>query len=413
MLATAIGGINLLLTCGILVLVSLTFCYVLIVALLFAGVSRLKRNRARSAVALPQSEQVPERSKGAADLSFVSILVAARDEERTISDCLQSLVQQQYPSDRYEIVVVNDRSTDNTPTIVEQYQSKFEIIKCVNVNSNSSGLTGKQNAINEGLRICSGEIILNIDADCVAGPLWIYRTVSRFTPQVGISVGFIFAKNSDANGYRSIFTDLQCLDILLLRYAAAGAAGMNVTAPCGGANLAYRKVLVDNIDCSRLRYTFGEDVALIQLIAKDTDWETVFVYDRDAIVWTYAEESMRLFLSQRIRWIIGGRASKSWSQIPLHAMLLFYLHLLIFISLAFFIHSLIVVTLICSLIKVSIDFAACWRVCKELKRPDLLKLFIPYEIFLTFYSIFTGFGSMVVRRIHWKGDIYAKDTLHR
>jgi len=155
------------------ILILLALCYILISAALSIGVSRLKRQMGRDSI------------QGTGDLPFVSVLVPARDEERYISDCLESLVHQQYPSDRYEIVVVNDRSTDSTPQIIRSYMEEHSMIKCVTVDSNSSGLTGKQNALNEGLKLCSGDIILNTDADCIAGPLWVRRTVSCFTPQIG------------------------------------------------------------------------------------------------------------------------------------------------------------------------------------------------------------------------------------
>jgi len=375
-----------------IILVSLAFFYALVSASLIVGVSRLRRKTARSA-----------------EQPSVSILVPARNEERFIGNCLESLVSQEYPPDRYEIVVVNDRSSDNTPTIIGSYQEKFGTIRCVNIESNASGLTGKQNAMNEGLKVCAGEIILNTDADCVAMPSWVRRTVSYFTPRTGLATGFNMAHN--ANGTRSLFADLQSLDMLFLMDAAAGAIGMNVPVSCVGRNLAYRKAVLGDAGYSEMGYTITEDAALMQSVARNPDWDIAVMYDRDTAVLTSAEASLKQFLSQRIRWILGGtQDSGLWSLIPLYAIFLFHLCLALVVPLMFFSRSIAVGVLLSLLIKMTMDFIRSYRVCKGFKRGDLLWSFIPYEAFMTFYSIITGFGIIFVRKVRWKGEVYTKDA---
>ncbi len=376
----------------------LAFWYALISVLLFIGVSKLKNSAAKS------------KSQDPANLPFVSVLVAARNEEAHIANCLESLVHQKYPADRYEVVVVNDRSTDETRTIIGGYQKKYDMVRCVNIISNSSGLTGKQNALNEGLKLCAGEIILNTDADCIAEPLWIRRTVSHFTPQVGLTLGF--STTYKADGSRSLFADLQTLDMLLLMDSAAGAIGLNIPTSGLGRNLAYRKAVLNDTDYLKMGYTITEDAALIRAVAKDKNWQISVVYDKDASVLTVAEESVRKFLSQRIRWIVGGQATRLWSQIPLHIIFAFHLSLAIFLPFVFFERSFLIVALFSILAKLILDFVRCWRVCKEFSRVDLLRLFIPYEVFLISYSIIIGIGSMFIRKVRWKGEVCVKNTRH-
>ena len=377
----------------------LACCYALASVLLFIGVSRLRKR----APNIPQDMD---------NLPFVSVLVAARNEENYISSCLESLLNQEYPSDRYEVVVVNDRSTDKTPDIIRGYKEKHEIIKCVNVDLNSSGLTGKQNALNEGLKFCAGEIILNTDADCIVEPLWIRRTVSHFTPEVGLSMGFstTYRPDSATSHFAGLFADLQTLDMLFLMDAAAGAIGMKVPTSGLGGNLAYRKTILNDIDYLGMGYTVTEDAALIRGIAKDTDWQIAVVYDRDAAILTVAKENVRKFLSQRIRWVIGGRDTRLRSRIPLYIIFMFHLSLAIFFPLMFFMPSFIAITLFSACAKAVLDFVRCWRVCKEFGRTDLLKLFIFYEIFIVFYSIITGFGSMFIRKVRWKGEVCVRNA---
>ena len=402
---------------GYTILAFLAACYTLISILLLIGVSRLKKSAGYKTQDARHKTQDSLESKDA-DLPFVSVLVAARDEERNIADCLESLVRQQYPSDRYEIVVVNDRSTDSTSSIIKSYMEEHKMVRCINIDSNKSGLTGKQNALNKGLRFCTGEIILNTDADCIAGPLWMRRTVSHFTPGIGLTIGFS-TTYFDARYYcsgrprrRPLFADLQSLDMLFLIEAAAGAIGMNVPVSCLGRNLAYRKPILNDIDYSGMGYTITEDAALIQAVARNTDWDIAVVYDKDATVSTLAEESVKQFLSQRIRWILGGRATRSWPQIPLHVIFLFHLCLAISFPLMFFVRSFIAITLFSTLIKATLDFIRCWRVCKAFDRTDLLKLFVPYEVFMVFYSVLTGLSSIFIREIRWKGEAYTRNARH-
>ena len=101
----------------------LACCYDLASILLFIGVSRLRK-------------RVPDIPQDMDNLPFVTVLVAARNEESYISNCLESLINQEYPSDRYEVVIVNDRSTDKTPDIIRGYREKYGMIKCVNVDLN-------------------------------------------------------------------------------------------------------------------------------------------------------------------------------------------------------------------------------------------------------------------------------------
>jgi len=377
----------------------LACCYALVSILLFIGVSRQRK----------RSPNIPQDMD---DLPFVSVLVAARNEENYISNCLESLVKQEYPSDRYEMVIVNDRSTDKTPDIIRGYKEKHEMIKCVDVNLNSSGLTGKQNALNEGLKLCAGEIILNTDADCIIEPLWIRRTVSRFTPEVGLSMGFSTTCRPDhaTSRFADLFANLQTFDMLFLMDAAAGAIGMNVPTSGLGVNLAYRRIILNDIDYPRMGYTVTEDAALIRGIAKDTEWQIAAVYDKDAAVLTVAKETVREFLSQRIRWVIGARDLRLRSRIPLYIIFMFHLGLAILFLLMFFVPSFIAITLLSAFGKAVLDFARCWRVCKEFERTDLLKLFIFYEIFIVSYSIITGFGSMFIRHVRWKGEVCVRNA---
>ncbi len=367
------------------ILISLTSLYLIVSIVLIIGVLRLKKRTTTI-------DQTP----------LVSILVPAKNEEKNIANCLDSLLGQDYPSDKYEIIVINDRSTDKTSDIVDGYQEKHGI-KSLNIDQNLSGLTGKQNAMNEGLKICEGEIIMNIDADCAAMPLWIRKTVSHFSPEVGLAIGF---HSHYTDGSHSVFADLQSLDMLFLMDSAAGSIGFNAPTGCAGSNLSYRKEIFGDEGYKKLGFTVTEDSLLVQSITRSSGWETTVIYDKEALVLTSAEKSLRNFLAQRIRWTIGGYASRSWILLPLYAIFFYHLCLIASIPVAFFVKSLALPVLIAFVVKALIDFTRCWRVCREFQSLDLLQSFVLYELFMIFYSAVSSFVGLFIRRINWKGDVY-------
>jgi hypothetical protein len=121
---------------------------------------------------------------------------------------------------------------------------------------------------------------------------------------------------------------------------------------------------------------------------------------------TPAEKSFKGFITQRIRWTLGGLASKSWILLPLYSIFLYHLGLMILIPIAFFVDSLDKVVLCSYVTKLIIDYIRCRHICKSFDRLELMKVFMMYEFFMIFYSVVIGFGSLFIRKIEWKGDTY-------
>jgi glycosyltransferase involved in cell wall biosynthesis len=95
----------------------------------------------------------------------VSVIIPARNEEANIGGCLASLLDQDYPN--YEIIVVNDRSTDKTAAIVQAKQAAAKNVKLVQVEKLTPGWTGKNNALHHGVAHATGDWFLFTDADTV------------------------------------------------------------------------------------------------------------------------------------------------------------------------------------------------------------------------------------------------------
>ncbi|MFC6873714.1 glycosyltransferase family 2 protein [Halobellus marinus] len=103
------------------------------------------------------------------ELPFVSVVVPVYNDPAGISATLDSLVRQSYSSTRHEVVVVDDGSTDRTPSVVQEYSETFEAIELVI----EDGTQGSYAARNRGIRATSGPVVAFIDADMIVGPRWI------------------------------------------------------------------------------------------------------------------------------------------------------------------------------------------------------------------------------------------------
>ncbi|HEX2977255.1 MAG TPA: glycosyltransferase, partial [Bacteroidales bacterium] len=112
-----------------------------------------------------------------AEVPFVSVLIAARNEASEIGTCIECFKHQRYPKDRFEVIIINDQSTDATSDIIK------EQIKSASINLRqlfTSGAGGKKEAIYEGLLNAKGSIILTTDADCRVPETWIADFTEKF-----------------------------------------------------------------------------------------------------------------------------------------------------------------------------------------------------------------------------------------
>ena len=98
------------------------------------------------------------------DAPFISVVVAAKDEEANIETCLRTMLEQDYPN--FEVIVCNDRSTDRTPRIVERMAARDRRVRLLNIDHLPEGWRGKNHAMQHGIQLAGGEWICMTDADC-------------------------------------------------------------------------------------------------------------------------------------------------------------------------------------------------------------------------------------------------------
>src|SRR5665647_3111522 len=119
------------------------------------------------------------------NLPFISIIIAARNEENNIGNCIQSLINQTYPQNKFEIIVTNDHSTDNTVPIINSFQKEnIRVINLIDFTENKILNSYKKKSIETALQFAKGALIVTTDADCTAPSKWL-ETLASFILKKG------------------------------------------------------------------------------------------------------------------------------------------------------------------------------------------------------------------------------------
>ena len=271
-----------------LLLASLFVCYCLIHLLAVRGLNSLPVHQKEIS-----STQPP-----------ISVVIAARNEEANIGKCLQSLLHQNYPAECFEIIVIDDRSTDSTAAIVTNYQIAHPFVRLVRVDHISTDLPPKKNALNEGIRVSRFDILAFTDADCVASQDWLLSLAKEFTPDVGVVAGY-----SPMEQYFPETWPARCADSFL-RYleiknsiGAAAATGLRASYLCTGRNFSYRKSVFNEVGgFDKIKHSIsGDDDLFIQLVQKETHWNIRYMLSTKSYVETKPLCSVSAFINQRKR----------------------------------------------------------------------------------------------------------------
>lgn len=231
----------------------------------------------------------------------ISVLVAARNEEPNIRRCVEALVAQDYPDDRFQLIVIDDDSDDQTLPILQSMCDDFPgLLTVVSTRSEDTHARGKALAIAQGMDHATGEIILLTDADCTPPRRWARGVVEHFLPDVDAYGGFTLIRADD------LFSTVQQLDWVHLQTLASAALAFNVPLGLIGNNFAFRRSAYDAVGGYRgVRFTVTEDYALFRAMHRAGS-RVVFPCTNDTSMVTEACPSLAAVLHQKQRWSRGG-----------------------------------------------------------------------------------------------------------
>lgn len=329
----------------------------------------------------------------------ISIIIPAKNEAENIGKCLDSILTQNYPAKKVEVIVIDDHSVDGTNSIVQKFAAIDSRIKLIHLTNNASRLSSKKRAIECGIQNSTHDIIFTTDADCIAPTGWLRGMMAYFEPRIGMVAGAVlFEENS------SLFSRLQSLEFLGLISAGAASIAMERPIIANGANLAYRKsafLQVNGYEGHR-HLISGDDDLLMQKIARETNWKVTFAFNPSTFIVTSPAKNLTTFLNQRSRWASKGVHYQDHSLVIfLISTYFFYLMLLLTLPLSFFGYHLFWVPIICFFMKLLVDFMLVLKGCKLFGKIHLLKYFPLAEILQLPYIVYVGFAGFL-GKFKWK-----------
>ncbi len=328
----------------------------------------------------------------------ISILIPARNEEKYLAACLDSLTKITYPVSMTEVIILDDRSEDNTAAIARSFCEKHEHIRLYRVAEDSDGLTGKMNVLKQGIDQSSGDIICVTDADCEVSPGWADGLVSYFTERTGMVGGVTVLSRPGTS--ESVFSRVQALDWLFLQGVASGAAGSGFPTSILGNNFAFRKQAYQETGgFEKIGFSVTEDMVLMQAIRKLRSWQIKYPLSPRTQIYSQPEKSLSQLFSQRMRWISGGLIGplSGWIMM-LTAFLAHLLPLLVFI-----LTKPGTLILIAILLPIVSDLSFILRpLSRKINRADLLKYFTVFEIYYYIYTTLFAVLSLLPIKIRWK-----------
>ncbi len=360
------------------IVLSLFLYAIMITAFIFALMSNQNRNKIKT---IKQ------------DL-FVSIIIAARNEEHQIKNCLNSLQQQDY--DNYEIIIVDDHSEDKTRKIVSKYAAKDDKISLCQL---PDGIEGKKNALIQGVSKAGGEFLFFTDADCELQKNHLSTMISYMHHnEFDMLCGPVDLKTRS-----SFWGNLQRLEFMSLIGSTAAGFFLKTPFMCNGANyLAKRSLYIEAQNKLSNHVSSGDDVFLLHY-AVSQNKKTGFISDRECIVKTGAPDTIADFFWQRVRWASKAGSYKNPAAIMVSFLIFLsaLVMLLIFALIIFQAYSLwYLISII--IVKTLVDTAFLMQAA-ELYKDKKPILFTPFlEIFHPFYIIGTVLG-MFLSTPAWKG----------
>ncbi len=235
----------------------------------------------------------------------ISIVIAAKNEQAHIAETIEHCFRSHYPPDLFEVLAVDDGSTDLTWDIMQSLVKKYPRLSVIHFEKNK----GKRHAMAIGAEKATGDVLVYVDSDSYIDPESLYRIVQPFARRnVGAVSGHVLAAIESDN----FISKMEAVRYYIShRVMKAAESIFGVVTCCPGAFSAYRRSVVLDIIPEWLNQrfwgtpaTFGDDRSLTNYILREHE----VIYHAGALCLTYVPRTLMQFLRQQLRW------KKSWSR---------------------------------------------------------------------------------------------------
>ena len=342
--------------------------------------------------------KLPAYQSPAGSSVFVSVIIAARNEEATLPLLLNDLRQQNYPQYLFEVIVVDDYSADGTATVLQKFaNSDFKMI----LPGVPPEASSKKMAIAAGVKKAAGELLIITDADCRVQSEWI-KTIASFYELNNAAFIAAPVKFTHDGSLLEIF---QVLDFISLQGLTAASVSANFHSMCNGANLAYTKQAFESVNgfAGIDKVATGDDMLLMHKIWKKQPNKVFYLKSKEAIVTTAPMKSWKDFLMQRKRWASKTLVYNDYRIVAVLAFVLAFNILFFVLLVAAFFNKVYWVHFFFALLgKTIIEWPLVSSVAHFYGEQKLMRHFFFIQPLHIFYTVFVGIISQF-GKYEWKG----------
>lgn len=326
----------------------------------------------------------------------VSILVCAKNEEENLKKLIPLLVKQNYSN--FEIVIIDDASSDNTIELVEEFQKETPNLKLVKVENNEAFWGNKKFALTLGIKATTKEYLLLTDADCFPNsPNWIKEMTSQFTTQKTIVLGYGAYEKKPGVLNKLIRFETLLTAIQYFSWAKLGKPYMGV-----GRNLAYKReeFFNNNGFINHIKIRSGDDDLFINEAANKNN--TTLCYSPQSFTYSVPKKSFSKWFMQKRRHISTVKHYKSFDRFQLA---LFYITQLLFILLPivlFIFQYQWIIVLSVFMLRYIISWVTIFKAAKQLNENDVTYAYPIWEFILIFTQLNVFIKNKISKPVTWK-----------
>lgn len=325
----------------------------------------------------------------------LSLVICAKNEAKNLEKNIPLWLQQDYPD--FQIILVNDASSDETLKVMEQYADQDSRISIVDVENNEAFWGNKKYALTLGIKKAKNVRLLFTDADCrPASNEWMRVMASHFSKEKQLILGYGPYEKKSGFLNKLIRFETVMTAVQYFSYALLGTPYMGV-----GRNLAYTSTLFYSTNgfMSHMKIASGDDDLFVNEVA--TKENTAVCISENAFTFSEPKTSLKSWFIQKKRHFSTANTYKFKHQLLLS---LFFLSNLFFWGLA--ITSLLTLDWKIPVLLISIRLITQWIIIGKsigkLKEKDLLPIVPLLDFFLVFIQLSIFISNSIIKPTHWK-----------
>ncbi len=313
-----------------------------------------------------------------------SIVIPFRNEEKSLHALLKSIHRLDYPTESFEVILINDESSDASLSIINPWKTKIPNLSVLNNQRFSN--SPKKDALAVGIQAALHDWIVTTDADCILPNTWLHAYNSTIYQQESLFITGPISLISKSNWVQQY----QKLETISLLGSTVGAFGLKHPMLCNAANMGFhKKTYLAHKNTQNNHLASGDDIFTLEYFTKNFPSQTHYLNTVAAMVQTKSEENWKTVLQQRIRWAAKSTHYKNRLTQGI-GLIVLILQLRIAIGLVFYPFS----SAILWLLKAGIDFILILFTAHQFQQKFSFGYYVLSAICYPFLNTYIGIKSL-------------------